>query len=80
MSREKSNYTWDRERPKGDSSEWPTTSHSTLISEYEARHSKKGRRVRHRSRSSFRKLLLPFVFLLVLAGIAVQGLSRLLHG
>jgi hypothetical protein len=74
-----SSYTWDRERPKGDSSEWPSTGHSTLISGYDPSHSRSHRTRRH-SPSLVRKLFLPFVLLLLLSGAGLLGLSRLIHG
>lgn len=75
-----SGYTWDSERPKGHSSEWPSTGHSTLTSGFNSSRFSRGRRAKRRRPSLVRKLFLPFLLLLLLSGMAVLGLTRLIHG
>ena len=71
-------HTWDRERRKDGASDWPTTIHSTVISEFDTDRLP-GRSAKRRGPSAIRKVILPFVLLLALGGVAVQAMSWLLR-
>jgi hypothetical protein len=79
MRKQESHFNWERERRTVHSSEWPSTSCASLLSEDEAT-TEPVRRTRSRAEGFAVKIVLPLGFFLALAGVGVQALARLLHG
>lgn len=69
MSREQD--IWGREQRRDGSSEWPSTSFSTIIGEAHALRPRRRRR-----RAAYLALAVPFVLVLMLGGVGVMTLAN----